>query len=204
MKLNNTFKKFNFRYINFIFVMLVTILTLFYVNPITVKAENANEIGYTPEDETWNVDNVNDALDGIRRIVIENDCLKTLSTTDGELSPEFDSLITNYNLSLDVMEDEFTLEGEAVDSAAVVVGVGTYTLDVGETRTINVSVTSREGNVRTYSVVATRYDLEDGTHNSKLKKLEVQNYALTPKFKSLKTSYQTTVSNHEIDLNIII
>ena len=190
--------------ITLIFAMLVSMLTLFCIFQTPVKADtiDASDVGYTPEDEMWDVDNVNDALDGLHRTLTIYDCLKTLTSTEGDLTPTFDPMKLDYELTLESMESEFTLEGTLYDNTATVTGLGTYEIDLGETKVINIIVTTQEGNIRIYKVTATRYDLESGQHNSKLKKLEVNGYAISPKFAPLKYNYETTVSSHEIDLNI--
>ncbi len=147
--------------------------------------------------------------DGYAKITPENilskdNYLSSLSSSYGTLSPTFDPTIEEYNLSLDMYDMHFTLTGELSDEKASVTGLEKYDIEFGETKQVTISVTSESGDIRTYTVNATRKELPEGTHSSKLSKLEIERYEtdLNPEFHPLEETYNVEILSNEIDLNI--
>ena len=146
--------------------------------------------------------------DGYARITAlytnKNNYLTALSSSVGSLSPSFEPTVTNYNLHLTKFQNSFKLSGVLSDNKAFVSGLDTvYEIDNGETKIINVIVTSEDGAVKEYKITATRDSYNDN-HSSKLSKLIVTNYEndLNPSFSSTVTYYSLTIDNSEIYLDI--
>ena len=71
-------------------------------------------------------------------------------------------------------------------------------------KTIEITVTSESGEIRTYKVKATRENFENGEHTSKLSKLEVSGYEkdLEPVFHPLTNEYTLNIFPNEMTLDI--
>ncbi|MCI5967006.1 MAG: cadherin-like beta sandwich domain-containing protein, partial [Tenericutes bacterium] len=114
--------------------------------------------------------------------------LKSLSLTNCTLSPTFNGNTTSYTCTVENNVTETTVTAIATSSVATVTGAGTKQLAVG-TNTINITVTSQSGSIKTYQVVVTRKASSDAT----LKSLTVSNGTLTPEFDGSKTEYTVSV-----------
>lgn len=77
--------------------------------------------------------------------------LKTLTVSEGKLSPEFKKSTTSYSVEVCDDIESITIKGVANDTKAKVSGDGTKILDLGENN-FNVLVTSESGKVKTYSI----------------------------------------------------
>ena len=136
--------------------------------------------------------------------VSRNNYLVNLSSDYGILSPSFNSDIQEYTLSLDAYSPRFNLTAIASDSGATIVNTGDYNIEPGETKTINVIVTSSSGDIRTYKVVATRDEFSD-EHSSLLSSLSIDSGAktkLTPGFNSKVYEYNISLYHNFTDLDI--
>ena len=119
----NTIETFVNKIKSFRKVMLVVLLALFCVIPVSAYAIDANEVGYTPADENWDVENVSEALDGLYLMTIEYKCLESLeeangtaiTPTDTTLGSTFNPLITEYDMVLDTFAYSFTLQGDTYE-----------------------------------------------------------------------------------------
>ena len=104
------------------------------------------------------------------------------------MSPTFNGNTTSYTCTVENNVTETTVTAIATSSVATVSGAGTKQLAVG-TNTINITVTSQSGSIKTYQVVVTRKASSDAT----LKSLTVSNGTLTPEFDGSKTEYTVSV-----------
>ncbi len=195
-------------------LLLVVLLAIFCV-PQSVAADysiTAPEVGYTPADTSWDVDNVNDALEGLYLMTIEYKCLETLSATASPsgtmtdlLSPEFNPLITEYDLVMDTFDESFMLSGTLFDSYATVSGLNErYKVEYGKTRDINVVVTAVNGDIRVYTIHARREPFDTSTHTTYLSSIKIKGYdsSLDPEFTSLRQDYSLPILQSEVFLEV--
>ena len=141
----------------------------------------------------------------ITPVLTSNDnYLSELTSDYGELSPSFDPFVEEYTLTLDKYTSELTLSGILSDEKASVIGLDKYELKNGETKTIEIIITSESGEMRTYTITATRENFGENEHTSKLSKLVIDNYEgnLNPKFNPLTNEYTMEIPSAEIDLNV--
>ena len=141
----------------------------------------------------------------ITPILTSNDnYLSELTTDYGKLSPSFDPLVEEYILTLDKYTEKIKLTGELSDEKSIVTGLGKYKIDNGETKEIDIIVTSATGEIRTYNITAIRDSFGDNEHSSKLKNIEISGYAdvLNPEFNPLVNEYTIEIPSNEITLNI--
>ncbi|MBR1416333.1 MAG: cadherin-like beta sandwich domain-containing protein, partial [Bacilli bacterium] len=191
-----------------ILIMLVIILMSFCVFTNSVKAYDtyAYDVGYTPADENWDVDNVNDALDGLYLMTIEDKCLETLESTKGVLDPVFNPLITNYTLTLGTYEQYFTLTGSIFEETSTVAGLNQeYYVEYGKTTVVNIPVTNAAGETRIYTINAVRTPLDHpNEHSNKLSILKIEGYdsSLDPRYDPLTDTYGLDILESELYLNI--
>ena len=80
-------------------------------------------------------------------------------------------------------------------------GLEKYEIDQGETKIVSVVVTSESGDVKTYSVEATRPEFTG--HSSKLSKLKIEGYENSIDFNPLTENYTIEIATNTSDLNII-
>ena len=130
--------------------------------------------------------------------------LSSLSVNHGNLSPSFDSKVEDYTLLLDLYDVNFEITGTMSDKNASVTGLGKYEVELGQTKEIDIIVTSQIGEVRIYKINATRKNFEKDSHNSKLSKLNINGYEekINPEFHPLTKEYDINIYINEIDLNI--
>ena len=136
----------------------------------------------------------------------KNNYLKSLTSDFGVLSPEFDKEQENYNLVLNKFENHFELSGELASDKSLVFGLNReYEIANGETKIVNVVVTSEDGDIKIYKVTATRDNFGENEHSSKLERLDVESHIdeLAPRFIYSTENYDLDINENEIDLNII-
>lgn len=92
------------------------------------------------------------------KIVVEigksnNNYLESLTASVGELSPEFDTNETMYKLNLSQWEETVTINAIPQDEKAeIIAGLGTYTVQNGETKHVLVMCKAEDGSLRVYTV----------------------------------------------------
>lgn len=88
-----------------------------------------------------------------------NSRLASLEITEGVISPEFNSDVTEYAISVPNDITVLNISAVAEDSAAEVEIVGNEELKIGENN-IQIIVTAEDGSTTTYNILATRADEE--------------------------------------------
>lgn len=125
--------------------------------------------------------------------------LKDILLSDGDLDPEFDPAILDYEVVVPEEVESITITGITNSSNATIKGNGSY--DILEKETIiPLTVTAEDGNVTIYNVKVIR-NIET---SSKLKNLIVKNGELYPGFHKLITSYTILVPNEVTTLDMLI
>lgn len=137
-------------------------------------------------------------------IVSLDNYLTSLTASTGKFREEtFDPLNTEYNLDIDLYDEYVTIGGTLSDEKATVTGFEEYRLDVGEEKDIPITVTSENGDVRTYTIHARRGELKG--HSSKLKSLDfdtdVYIASPDPRFASRTYEYNIEIPSGEINLS---
>ncbi len=127
--------------------------------------------------------------------------LSSLTVNNHTLSPNFDSDILNYNLTVSNDITDLTVNALANDSKATVVVTGGNALKVGS-NVVSIKVTAENTVVRTYNINVTRQDVPLNDDAS-LGSLGVAGYNLNPLFESGVYTYNLTipyeVSNLEVN-----
>ena len=145
---------------------------------------------------------------GFARIELLNDSnnnyLAELKTNYGKFSEDFDPLKNKITLNLDKYEQHFTLTGVLADKTSTVTGLEQYRVGLGETKVINIAVTSANGETRIYEVTAKRGDFAPGEHSTKLDVLDINqgSYSLDPEFISIETNYEISAPYSAIALDV--
>ena len=122
-----------------------------------------------------------------------NNYLKSLTTNNGELVPEFDKETQDYTIEVENVVDSITLKGVAESSLATVTGnVQNVALIEGENR-FAITVKAQNNTTRTYNIVVTRKENEQ--NKLQLDNLSVREGALTPDFAPPITDYVVYVPN---------
>ena len=88
-----------------------------------------------------------------------NSKLASLAITEGVITPEFNSDVTEYSISVPNEITVLNISATAEDSAAEVEIVGNEELKAGENN-IQIIVTAEDGSTTTYNILATRADEE--------------------------------------------
>ena len=88
-----------------------------------------------------------------------NSKLASLAITEGVITPEFNSDVTEYSISVPNEITVLNISAVAEDSAAEVEIVGNEELKIGENN-IQIIVTAEDGSTTTYNILATRADEE--------------------------------------------
>ena len=116
--------------------------------------------------------------------------LKSLTVSNGTLSPDFSSSTTSYTVSVPYSVTSLTVGATVNNSEASYQVEGNQNLVVGK-NTITVTVTAGDKTEKTYTITVTR---EKDTINT-LSSLSLTSCTLSPAFSSSTTSYTCTVEN---------
>ncbi len=83
------------------------------------------------------------------------DIVKTIEVDKGTLSPSFNPLEYDYDLTLSADENILTISGETVKGEGLLMGIGTYEVKAGQT-TYEISFTNIDGSITIYNINVTR------------------------------------------------
>ena len=172
-----------------------------------VSGVNVVRVKVTAEDGTVNtyIINVTKADDNeTGKTKSSNNLLDKLTINSShEISPEFDSNISSYNVKVPYTVSKLNLSYITADSKAKVDITSTDDLKVGEVNVVEITVTAEDGSIRTYTLNVTR--LTDNSEND-LKKLTVTGTGtkseLFPKFDPDILEYSITVDGNTDKLNL--
>ena len=129
----------------------------------------------------------------------DNNYLENLLVSEGTLTPVFNKETEEYSLEVEYDVDNIYVLAYAEDATATISGNGQRKLLVGQNK-IEVVVTSESGLTRTYTINV----LRKPAVSALLKKLEVKDYSIQPKFDMNTKSYSVTVNNEITSLDLII
>jgi len=122
-----------------------------------------------------------------------NNYLKSLTTNNGVLVPDFDKTVQDYTIEVENSVSLITLNGIAEASKAVVSGnVKNAALVEGENK-FAITVTAEDGTTRTYNIIVNRKENE--ANKLQLDYLNVKEGELTPAFSPLTENYIVNVPN---------
>ena len=131
--------------------------------------------------------------------------LNELSIDHGTLSPTFDPFVQNYTIYLSKYDEKVTIDGKVLDEESIITGLDTYYLSNGETKNVDISIISTDGEIRTYNIEIKKDSFALGEHTSKLKSLDIERFegTIDPEFHPLTTDYEIYIPSSIIDLNIL-
>ena len=146
------------------------------------------------ESENWYLDDITHKAN--------NQTIGTL-TQKNDASAGFDPLVTEYNLTISAYDNYVEVNGTTDDITAVVTGGGEIALAEGETKDVNLVVTSASGKTKTYTVHVSREEYNN-EHTTKLKTLTIAlfNENLEPNFSPSINGYTIDIPDNETDLNL--
>ena len=128
-----------------------------------------------------------------------NNYLSTLTTNIGTITPDFIKTSTGpYTINVGDDVNSIILEGKAESSLATVTGLGVHQINRGK-NTINVSVTSEVGTVRTYTVIVNK----SLSNDSSLSFLGISDGELTPEFDKDTLSYTVDVDSDVEEITLL-
>ena len=126
-----------------------------------------------------------------------NNYLRSLYTSVGILSPEFDREKTMYTVGVNDSINSINIGGVPESNLASVRGLGVYNLRSGNNYA-NVTVVAENGEVRVYTIKI----IKGADSNSYLSSLSVRGKEISPVFDKTKLDYTLEVENEEE--NVII
>lgn len=128
-----------------------------------------------------------------------NNYLADLTVNNGTMTPEFVKTTTSYNVVIPNSENQLDLTVILDDYSASYEVIGNENLTVG-LNTVNVAVTSENGNIRTYTLSVIREDIVSAL----LKDLKVKNYEFESPFNTYINSYDLNVDNEITSLDLTV
>ena len=171
------------------------------VNPVkvTVKAENGTTKVYT-----INVTRKASATPATTTTKSSNNYLKTLSTVNGDIKPEFKKTTNNYNITVPYSVSKLTdLQAVPEDAKASVKIEGNANFKVDEVNTVEIIVTAEDGSERIYTVNVTR---SSKSGDVLLEDINVSGGGITglnPKFNPDQFEYTVDVPQGTNSINVI-
>lgn len=134
----------------------------------------------------------------INKAKSDNSYLKSLTISEGVLSPVFNESTLKYTASVAYEVTSIDISAVASDSNASISGVGSKDLKTGE-NVFEITVTSENNTVTKYELTITRTK----NNNANLSNLLISGgFSLTPKFSSDVTEYTLLVPNSTDNLEI--
>lgn len=168
--------------------------------------ENTLEITVTENNKTLTYTLV------VTREASSDATLKSLSVEGYEISPEFNSLVTDYIVNVPNNINEVLINVVPNSNEASFTVVGNDNLIVGE-NSVNIEVTAGNGLKKIYNVVVIKevgkdistdeIDIPKKSSDATLKSLSVLGYELSPVFDSSVTTYELVVSNDVSELDVV-
>lgn len=129
----------------------------------------------------------------IKRAKSSDATLKSLTSTNGLISPTFTKGNKDYTLTVPNEVENATINAVSEDSNATVVINGVTNLTVG-TNPATVVVTAEDGTVETYNIVITRQP-SSNNYLSNLEVIDKNNVNYIPVFNKTKLTYDINVAN---------
>lgn len=129
--------------------------------------------------------------------------LKELAASGYTLSPNFQSNVTSYTVTVPKDATKVTLTGKVNESHAKVSGLGDITL-TGDRTIANIKVTAEDGTTKTYvvNIVKENDEAPKKDSDATLKSLDISGFTLNPTFKKDITNYSIKVKNNITGLNV--
>ena len=158
------------------------------------SGENVINITVTAENGSSNVYSVI-----VNKEKSNNNNLKELYIRGYNFDKEFDKDTLEYSVTVPNDIEKVNLEGTLEDRSATVLGLGEYTLSVGENEA-KVIVTAEDGSIKTYKVLITREEIK----SSKIRKLEVLEGELNPEFASETYEYYVNIPNEYTSITPVV
>lgn len=87
----------------------------------------------------------------LSNIIVKATNFQTLKTTTKNYTPDYNLEVSEYNVTLDVLETSITLQARPEDSLATIEGLGTFDVPAGNTD-FEIKVTAESGSVKTYII----------------------------------------------------
>ena len=135
----------------------------------------------------------------VTKTLSTNNYLDSLSTNIGSILPEFDKTNTGpYIINVDDAVNSLVLSGKPSATTSTVTGLGVHNIVKGK-NTINVSVTSEVGTVRTYTVVVNKSLSSDNS----LSFLGISDGTLNPEFNSDTLEYNVDVDSLVEEITVL-
>lgn len=128
----------------------------------------------------------------------QSNYLISITTDQGELSPEFEKTTLHYDIEVPYEVTEINIDAVKEDERAILEGVGRYELNLGENN-ISLKVTTEEGGTRIYTICVNR----NPSTESRLEALEVKNAILKPGFNMDTYEYSLTTTENSLDFTTI-
>lgn len=127
--------------------------------------------------------------------------LKSLKLDIEGLTPEFNTNITEYLLTVNETISDIDVLAVAEDLNSSIEIVGNNNLQMGS-NTIQVNVIAQNGNRKTYTISVTKTEYANLT-NSFLENLAIENVSIIPEFRYDIFEYDANVENEQENLNVL-
>lgn len=140
----------------------------------------------------------------IKKVLSNNDYLKSLNVTNGTLVPSFNKNTVNYTVSVPYSVSKLQFTALCEDAKSTLQVSNPDLVEGGKTN-VTITVTSEAGTKRVYTIQVTRAQkpVEPKSSNNKLESLDT-GYPLTPLFHSDITEYSMEVPNDVTQLILSI
>ena len=125
--------------------------------------------------------------------------LRNLFVANGVLTPNFNSDVTSYDIVIANNVNELDLTATPIDSKARVQIANNGDFVVGETKTVQVTVTAEDGSQRIYTINVKKSDKEA---NNKLTGITIDGTTLNPTFNPNTTVYTAQVGSGTKSINV--
>ncbi len=128
----------------------------------------------------------------IHRQEKDNDFLNYLYTSEGDLTPKFNSISMEYTIDVSEHVEVIELFGGSSDTSATINGLGTHTLIPGANE-LEVSITTKKGIKRVYYITVNRKKSTENYLETLIAKNGFTIYDLDPQFTKENLNYEVNV-----------
>lgn len=127
--------------------------------------------------------------------------LKDLEIDIEGMTPEFNKDVSEYYLTVDLTVEQIKVTATPADEKAKVTIAGNKILKEGQ-NTITITIKAEDGTRKKYYIYVTKVNDIDKA-NAELKSLKIENYDLSPKFKSNIYSYNLNIADNIESLEVV-
>jgi hypothetical protein len=129
----------------------------------------------------------------------KDNSLKELTITNGDIDPKFDANVTDYSITIPADVEKLDITAIPTSSKSTIEISGNEDFQVGQVKSVLITVTAEDGSKRIYTVNVTKSSIKS---NNKLNDIIITNGGLEPEFDPNNFDYNVNIDDDISQLDI--